>query len=235
MEDTVKHHSAHHSESFMQKYSIAIVSGVILVVFLIGLSFLNSFANKKDKSEVVFPAGVNYLGDGNQAEGEVAPTQAPNLDFDALVQSQDWVELVGRQYAYSFQYPRGLTPLFFPNDPNDSVTFQVGNIPAELNIMFVVETVSSRDRQYVGNLQGFVSNYWRFFGGLSGVQSVEPFTNDNGLKGYRAVYTTKTGEPTTAHIFLAIPDDADHVLHVANIFPSETLFDRIVNSVNYKK
>jgi len=185
---------------------------------------------------VVFPAGVNYISpDKTITAGIDKPS--PLYDYTKLAESIDWATYKGKIYAYNFEYPKVLTPLTFPNDSADSVTFKVSNTPPELNLMFLVETISSRDSSLVGKPEQFVNNYWKFYSGLKSVQTVTSFKNEKGLEGFKANYLAKSGVVTNDNYFFIIPGDSDHLLHIANIFGAEgdALFNRIVNGLSYKK
>lgn len=205
---------------------------VVLVVFLLLVGGIYYWVSKKSKGEVVFPAGINYL-----SPNTAPTTQATTLDYTKLAASSPWLTFKGKIYKFTFQYPNGMTPLSFPNDTNESVTFKISNTPPELSLMFLVETISSRDKTLVGNSEGFARNYWKFFSGLKGLNSFSDFKNEKGLQGYKVTYTTRANTVTTDNYFFIIPGDSDHLLHMADIFPAEgkVVFDRILNSLDYTK
>jgi len=217
------------TDTLMKKNSLAKMSLVVLVVFVgLVIYVFNTVKNNK-KGQVVFPAGVNYVGPGGQAETQ------PLYDYTKLLSSSDWKTYKGKTFAYSFQYPKELLPLVFANDPTDAVTFKMGTIIPEHNLMLVVETIENRDKTLVGKQEEFVRTYWKYFGGLKGLSSIKQFTNEQGLTGYKAVYATKTGSFTTERIFFVIPNDPSHMIYLANIFVpgGEVFFDRVVNSFQY--
>ncbi len=204
-----------------------------LVVFLLLVGGIYFWVSKKNGGQVVFPAGINYLA---PQTATTTQSTAPLYNYNALAASADWLTYSGKTHAFSFEYPKGLTPLTFPNDTADTVTFKVSNVPPELDLMFLVETISSRDATFTGKQEAFVRNYWKFFSGLKGLNSITPFTNEKGLVGFKANYTTKGNSVTADNYFFIIPGDADHMFHIADIFPSEgkVVFDRIVNSLTNK-
>lgn len=209
----------------------------VLVLFLVIVAGVYFYVVKKGKGQLVFPAGINYLSPQTETTPPAAGGPAPLYDFAKLAESVDWVSYDGKVFAYTFQHPKALTPLTFPNDVTDSVTFKVSNIPPELNLMLLVETISARDKTLTGKQEQFAKDYWKFFSGLSGLNTINTVTNEKGLKGYKATFTVKGGGVTNENYFFEIPGDPDHVIRIANIFGSEgeTLFKRIVNSLEFKK
>lgn len=231
MEDTEKINGD--SEETISKSSLVTVNLFILVVFLLIIGGIYFFVSKKNKGQQVFPAGINYLfPKGNEAKKPILL-----YDFAKLAESSDWVTYKGKLYSFSFQHPKELKPLTFPNDQSESVTFKISDVPPELNLMFLVETISSRDSKLVGKPEEFVKNYWKFFSGLKGLNKFEAITNEKGLKGYKASYLAQTNTVTNDNYFFTINGDTNNMLHIANIFGDEgrSLFNRIVNSLEYKK
>lgn len=220
----------------MNKSSLMVANVVILVIFLAVVGGVYFWVSSKSKNgQQIFPAGINYLSPNNNSSN--VGGAAPLYDFTKLAESADWLTYKGKVYNYSFQYPKDLKPLTFPNDQSDSVTFKISNVPPELNLMFLVESISSRDPKLIGQPEEFVKNYWKFFSGLKSLNSIEALTTDKGARGFKANYLAKNGVVTNDNYFFVITGDSDHLLHLANIFGAEgkSLFNRIVNSLDYKK
>jgi len=219
--------------SVFSRPNLILVNLAILVVFLLIVAGVYVWIVKKNKGQVVFPAGINYLSPKTQEQ----TTPKTTFDFAKMAAAADWATYKGKVFAYSFQHPKDLLPLTFPNDQSDSVTFKVSDVPPELNIMFLVETISSRDKNLVGKPEEFATSYWKFFSGLKGLNNVSKITNEKGLVGYKATYIANSGVVTSENYFFTIEGDNDHMLHIANIFPNEGkgLFNRIINSIEYKK
>jgi len=223
------------TESTFSRPNLVLANVVILVVFLLLVAGVYLWVVKKNKGQLIFPAGINYLSPTN----ETAPVgNTPLFDFKKLAESADWVTYKGKIYPYSFQHPKAMAPLVFPNDPTDAVAFKVSSLPPEQSLMFLVETISSRDKKLVGKPEQFIREYWKFFSGLKGLNKIESVTNEKGLKGYKASYQTKANIITSDNYFFIIEGDDDHLLHLANTIPvaeGEAVFNRIVNSLDYGK
>lgn len=217
------------------KNTLAILSVGILVVFLLLIGGIYFWVSKKSKGEVVFPAGINYTG--QESPNPTQPPQRPQYDYAALAAATDSVTFTSSNGQYKFAYPPGMIPLIFPGDPNDSATFDVAEVPAQFNIMALVERISNYDSKLVGRQREFVNNYWNFFGGLKGVQSIEDYTNEKGIKGWKVSYVNKSDVKTGDNYFFPIPGDNDRILHVSNVFPpeGEAVFAKILNSLELKK
>ena len=221
-------------KSIFSRPNLILVNLVILVVFLLLVAGVYVWVVKKGKGKLIFPAGINYLS----PKGDQSTTATtPMYDYAKLAESTDWATYKGKIFPFSFQHPKALAPLTFSNDQSDSVTFKLSDIPPELQLMFNVEKISARDGNLIGKQEEFVKSYWKFFSGLKGLNKIEQVTNEQGLKGYKANYTTQANTITGDSYFYVIEGDNDHLLHVANIFPveGEVVFNRLLNSLEYSK
>jgi len=231
----IKNKSEDFSEEISKK-SLVTINIIILVVFLSVIGGVYYWvSNKKSKTgQQVFPAGINYFS----PKGDNAKKPVLLYDFAKLAESSDWVTYKGKIYPYSFQHPKVLTPLSFPNDKNDAVTFKVNELPPEQSLLLTVETISNRDKSLVGKPEEFAKNYWKFFSGLKGLSKIEPTTNEKGLTGYKANYIVKGSNAVTSdNYFFVIKGNDDNLLHIGDIFPTEgkAVLNRLINSLEYKK
>ena len=226
--------TADDSDEVISKSNIITANVVILVVFLLIVGGVIYMVSKKTKGSQVFPAGINYLSPTNVEEAK------PVLlyDFAKLAESTDWLTYKGKIFSYSLQYPKTLTPLTFPNDKMDAVTFKVNQMPPEQSLLLSIETISSRDKTLVGKPEEFIRSYWKYFSGLKGLNKIEPVTNEKGLKGFKATYIIKANNSITGDsYFYMIEGNDDNLIRVADVFPVEgrAVFNRINNSLEYTK
>lgn len=218
----------------MGKKNLVAVNVVILVVFLLVIGGVYYFVSSKNKGQQVFPAGVNYLS----PKGEEAKKPVLLYDFAKLAESSDWVTYKGKLFSYSFQHPKVLTPLSFPNDKSDAVTFKVNELPPEQSLLLTVETISLRDKNLVGKQEEFVKSYWKYFSGLKGLKKIESITNEKGMKGYKANYIVKSNNAVTSdYYFFVVEGNDDILIHIGDIFPAEGkgVLNRMINSLEYLK
>lgn len=208
----------------------------ILVVFLALVAFLFFWVQRKNGGKLVFPAGINYTGAENQA-----PTPArPQYDWASLTSSTTLAKFVSPLKQYTFSHPAQLFALFFPGDPNDSMTFQLSDTSPQFSLTALVETISNyKDKMGVltGKQEEFVKNYYKAFGAMEGVNAIEPYTSPKGLKGFKVKYNYKGGNVGADNYFFIIPGSPDKILHVINIFPPEgqTIFNNILGSLELVK
>ncbi len=221
---------------FFGKYSLSFLSIGILVVFLGIVFFLYFWVSKKNNGGIVFPAGLNYTGEETTP---APPVKKPVYDYAALGAAPDseWISFKSIKSQYTFKHPNLMIPLIFPGDVNDSTTFDVADVPAQFNILVLVETISNYDPKFTGKQEEFVKNYWKFFGGLKGLQSAELFTNEKGLTGFKSVYLNKSGVSTGDNYFFIFPNDGNKIMHMSNVLPKEgeTVFLRMLNSLELAK
>lgn len=223
------------SAETLNKSNLVVGNFVVLIIFVLLIGGVYLWVSKRSKSgQQVFPAGVNYLS----PKGEAVNKPVLLYDFAKLAESADWVDYKGKLYPFTFQHPKALTPLAFPNDKSDAVTFKVNELPPEQSILFTVEKISSRDGNLIGKPKEFAESYWKFFSGLKGLNKVESITNEKGMKGYKATYIVKGNNTITGdNYFFVVEGDNDILLHFGDIFPAEgkTVLNRIINSLEYKK
>lgn len=216
------------------KKSLVVANIAILVVFLAIIGGVYYWVSKKNEGLQIFPAGINYLS----PKGSEAKKPVLLYDFAKLAESSDWVTYKGKLYPFSFQYPKALTPIAFPNKDSEAVTFKVNELPPEQNLLFIVETISGRDKNLIGKPETFVKDYWKFFSGLKSLNKIESITNEKGMKGYKANYVVKGSNTITSdYYFFMVEGNNDMLLHISDIFPKEgkAVFNRLVNSLEYQK
>lgn len=220
------------TDETLNKSSLVFGNLAILVVFVLLVGGVYLWVSNKNKNgQPVFPAGINYLS-------PQTPTAAPLYDFAKLAETTDWVTYKGKLFSYSFQYPKELKPVTYPNDKSDAVAFKVSSIPPEQSLLLTVEKISGRDKNLVGKPEEFVKNYWKYFSGLKALKNITAITNEKGLTGFKAAYVLKNSNAVTSdYYFFVIEGNDDSIIHMGNIFPGvgKTLFDRIMNSLEYTK
>lgn len=218
-------------QSTNPKSNLALASVVILVLFILIIGGVYYWVSNKTKEQVVFPAGINYLGPKQSTNLNPVPT----LNISQIGKTGQWLQTGGKIFKYKFIYPAELKITAFINDPTDKLAWVTGITPPQQSIVFNVESMSSLDKKYLGKPSEFINNFWRRFSGLSGVTGFEEVQNGKGLKGYKVIYLDKAGRQVTTNYFFPVPGDDDHILQVTNgILPAD-IFVKIVNSVEFGK
>lgn len=182
---------------------------------------------------MVLPAGTTYLGSSPTPTGWLPSlTPIPKFTADETVSFKQYF---GAVYPFSFSYPETLTLVTFAdNPPKDTIAIVWDNIPPQQNILLNIESIEDRDQSLVDKpKQEFVSTWWKYFSGLKGVASVTPFTNVNGLNGYKSVYLNFANESPNLDVFFEIPNRPDIMLHLANGSLDATIFNRIIDSLSW--
>lgn len=212
-----------------EKNSLAVASLAVLILFLLLIGGVYYWVSNKTKGTVIFPNGINYLGPSTTL------TPEPTIDLAKIGQSGQWIKISGRHFKFDIAYPAELQVTAFIDDPTDKLAWVTGIKPPQENVFASVETMSELGPTYVGQPVAFIQNYWKKFNGLSGIQSVRPITNQKGLKGFEAIFMTKTPGVTVVNYFFPVPNDNDHILQVLNGILPANIFNSIVNSVEFTK
>jgi hypothetical protein len=207
------------------KLIIAGVGGVIILGIAIFAAYRYS---QKQAGGIALPGGTTYLG----PSPTVQPTAVP-LKFTADA-TTTWNVQTGKTYPFSFSYPSTLPIVVFTNDPTDSIGIVWGNTPPQMNILANVEFIQDRDPKLVKQQKlEYVRNWYKFFSGLKGVASVQPFTNTGGMKGYKAQYVNYANTSPNLDVFFEVPNQPEIMIHMANGIIDSALFEKIIDSVKW--
>lgn len=211
------------------KLIIATVTGILL---LSGAVFASYRYSQRQSNNLILPGGVTYLGPSPSSPPSSGQAQTP-ARFTAE-SGVTWNTYSGKLYPYTFSYPASLPIVIFPGDTNDSVAIAWENIPPQANVLLNMEFIDKRDPKLTKEAKiEYVRNWYKFFPGWKDVASVTPFTNTNGLKGYRAVYINTLGASPNSDVFFEIPNRPNTLIHLANGILDPAIFDRIVDSLKW--
>ncbi|OGG21611.1 hypothetical protein A3B48_04860 [Candidatus Gottesmanbacteria bacterium RIFCSPLOWO2_01_FULL_40_10] len=215
------------NQANITKLALITVGAVLILAVAVYAAYSYSRTNQ---GGIVLPGGVTYLG--STPTPPVKPTAVP-LKFTAdstVPYKQQW----GVTHPFSFSFPETLPLVVFTNDPTDSVGIAWGDKIPQENILLNIELIADREQVMINKpKKDFVENWWRYFTGLKGVTSVAPFTNINGLKGYKAQYINASDESPNIDVFFEIPGRQDIMIHLANGILDQTIFDRIIDSIKW--
>ncbi len=213
----------------IKKLTIATLVGVIILGAVVYGAYTYS---QKKAGSLALPGGTTYLGQSNENPSSNQPPTAPlRYTADASV---SWTTFKGKLYPYSFSYPSTLPLVVFPGDSADPVGISWGNITPQLNILLSIENIEKRDPSFINRPKiDFVNNWYKYFSGLKGVSKVDSFTNVNGLKGYKAVYTNTVGATPNLDVFFEVPQNPALLIHLANGIIDPDTFTKIVDSVKW--
>lgn len=219
-------------------FSKLVIATVVGVLLLGGAVYAAYRYSQKQAGNIVLPGGVTYLGPSpNPTSASPAEKQPPTAPLRFTAASDvSWLKQSGKIYPYTFSYPSTLPLVVFPGDESDKIAIAWGNIPPQVNILINIEFIKSRDAKYLNMSKiEYVKNWYKFFSGLKGVKKVEPFTNTNGLKGYKASYIDLSDQTPNTNVFFEVPNDPNLMILLANGILDPQIFDRIVDSLSWNK
>ena len=217
-----------------------------LSLLLFSLLYLSYHLSNTNRGTIAIPAGKTYLGPADLLPdwtGLSKPTASPiPQQEESSVFTADektpWILWYGKRFPYQFSYPKTLTLSGFPNDPSDSVGISWnGKKPSENILLSVIELSKNKAFEpYIKKpKKEFVEQWWKQFTGLSGVSTITEFTNKKGLKGYKTRFINAQGQTPNLDIFFEVPKKPELVIRIANGILDETVFDTIMESVEWKK
>ena len=216
--------------------TIAAVGILLILLFAVVSAFIRG---GRRPPSVTLPGGITYLGQTPtplpSPTGNAASIPAGQFKADRAVA---WKIYTGNTYPYRFSYPVTLPIAAFPDDPSDAAAVNWGAGSLQEKVLLSVIDISQFKilSAYVKEPKiGFAQNWWREFSGLSGVATVSAFTNGKGMKGYRAIYINSAGQTPNVDIFFEVPQNPKLVIRIANGVLDPALFDKIVDSVEWKK
>lgn len=220
---------------------IAFIAGgiglVLVVLILIQYSIV-----KNREGEIVLPAGENYLGPESERRAEEAaqappPAAAESPKLFTATEGEVWVTITGNIYPYTFESPQSLTLTTFDDDPYDIYAINWGGLNPSSTVLIGVDNLNNKEenQQYIAQQKrAYVENWWRQFGGLSGVSTIEEFTNSNGMRGYRARFLDTNKNPAPlVDMFFEVPGRQDLVIHLSNGILAEDVFERIIDTIGW--
>jgi len=217
-----------------------------LSIFLTSFLYLSYHLSNTNKGTIAIPAGKTYLGPPEVLPSWTAfsqPTTSPipQREESAVFTVDEkipWKIWKGKHFPYQFSYPKTLPLTGFPNDPSDSAGISWnGKKPSENILINIIELSKNKAFEpYIKKpKKEFVENWWKQFSGLSGVSAITEFTNKKGLKGYKTRFINAQGQTPNLDIFFEVPNKPELIVRIANGILDETVFDTIVESVEWKK
>ncbi len=197
----------------MSPYKKVIAIAVAITVIGIILVLVHYQQISGRTGSIVIPAGNTYLGP--------TPTQSPTSDT--------WQTVKGNIYPYAMSVPASLTLTTFPNDPYDM--YAIAGRDPESNVLIGIDTKANPSE----TKSAYIQSWRKQFSVLTGVKSIDPFTNSKGLKGYKVKFLNAGGESPNSDIFFEVPDKPQYVIHLSNGPLDGTVFDTIVDSVGWNQ
>ena len=211
-----------------------IIAGIAFIILTGGTLLAYNHA-KGRTGTLVFPGGITYLGP--------TPTQPQSSEHRAqsnkipVATDAKWNIQKGKNFPYEFSYPSTLSLGVFPGDPFDSVTIFWGNTNPQENLLLRVEDLTKMPdmKQYINKSKKEYAQIWWKQYGWKGISDVSEFTNNKGLKGYRAKYVDSSGNIPYDNIFFVVSGRDNLVIWLTGKLLEPQVFDKIVDSVSWSR
>lgn len=197
------------------------------VLILIGATYSAYRYSQNRIGNIILPGGVTYLGPSPKDEKPVNITSStPSQKGFSADSNVSWKTQAGKKYQFSFSYPETLPLAVFQNDPDDTIAIVWEKIPAQENIFVSVENIQKTEKDK------FIKNWYTNSAQLTSLVNVQPFSNVNGLKGYKAVYKNKAGLEEI-HVFFETSQKPQLLLHFHQAILPSDIFSRLLDSVRW--
>jgi len=218
--------------------TIVVAAGITVILTIFVIVHYIRIAGRP--GTILLPNGSTYLGPNAprpEADQPLAETGTTNV-FTAAADTP-WHEVKGNIYPYVMSIPTTLT-LVAPEGSNsyDIYAISWGGYDTNSTVLIGVDDLTNNPNtsKYINQPKPrYVNAWWRQFGGLTGVASINQFTNSKGLKGYKAKYVNASGQSPNMDIFFEVPNHPEYMIHLANGILDPAVFDKIVDSVNWGK
>ncbi len=210
-------------ENKISSYNKAVVVAVTFTIVGIIVVVLQYRQIAGRVGTIVIPAGNTYLGPQN------TPTAQPTLN-------NAWHTVKGNLYPYTFSVPGNLNLTTFPHDSYDMYAL-AGDNPSS-HVLIGVDDLKKNTAEsiYINQPKTvYINAWWKQFGGLTGVASIESFTNSQGLKGYTVKFLNTANGSPNLDIFFEVAGAPQYVIHLSQGSLDPALFTKIVDSVGWEK
>jgi hypothetical protein len=194
----------------MYRNTVVLAIGISIILTILVILHYRQISTRTGR--IVIPAGNTYLG----------PIPTPTQPAAASMKT-----VQGRIYPYTFDIPGSITLTTFPDDPYDMYAI-AGPNPSS-NVLIGIDAKASPSE----TKSTYINAWWKQFSSLTGVKSIEPFTNSKGLKGYTVKFLNAAGQSPNVDIFFEIPGKPHYVIHLSNGTLDQAVFTKIVDSVGW--
>lgn len=216
--------------------SLPAIGGVFLV--LVAIVILSYQYSKPRPGAVVLPGGITYLGPSPTVQTQSSNVKTQNEQQRFMAGSDvAWTTVKSKKYGYTFSIPETLTLEPFLTDEFDAYAITWNNVAKEANVLIGVEDLSKDEKRvpYVNKTKKeYVEIFWSKQYNLTGVKTMETFTNSKGLKGYKVKFQTSGGVSPFDDVFLEVPNKPNLLFHLSHAILEPKVFDKIVESVGWK-
>lgn len=210
------------------------LAALVIIGAIVGGGYIYS---RRKSGQAVFPSGYQPPIPAEEIDcAKAKPTNADTLDFFSkcdrikLDPAAKILGLVNTELNFSFSYPDTLKLVTFPN----GMGIVYKDFPTAANLLYTVELASSRSGE-MASLTGedYVRNYWRQYQGLTGISSLDSFTNNTGNIGYKAIYVLGGAKTGNQEVFFELGEKTGNFIHFPSGILEQPLFDLIVGSFKY--
>lgn len=222
------------------------MAGVTFII-LLSIVFLAYQYSKPRIGTVVLPGGITYLGPSPTTQDQrskINNQKESQNEVDALAEQSRftaesdvaWSTVKSKKYGYTFSVPETLTLEPFLTDEFDAYAITWNNVPKEANVLIGVEDLASDEKKmaYVQkSKKEYVESFWSKQYNLTGVKTIETFTNSKRLKGYKVKFQTNEGVSPFDDVFFEVPNKPNLLFHLSHAILDPAVFEKIVDSVDW--
>lgn len=221
--------------------STRVIAGIIIAFVILGGLTYAAYLYSNRASGSVFPAGYNQAPAGKAptfanidcANADPAFKTHPNYyikcDPYRVSAETKWVTEKDPIHGVTLSVPSDLKTTKYPN----GIGFPWRTIQSATNLLISFEPSSVRSGNYKAMIgEDYPKNYWKQFGGLSGLKTITPFTNKLGVTGWQAVFFYGTETPTI-DTFFEDPKVPGDFVHFSKGVLADDVYSVVLDSFNW--
>lgn len=212
------------------------IAGAAFLI-LLGVVFLAYLYSRPRGGAIVLPGGVTYLGPSPTAKAQSSNVKTQNEQQRFTAETDEvWTTVKSTKYGYTFSVPETLTIEPFLTEEFDAYAINWNNVAPEANVLIGIENLSNDEKKAVfvqKSKKEYIESYWAKQYNLTGIKTLELFTNTKGLKGYKVKFQTADGVSPFDDVFFEVPKRPNLVIHLSNAILDPAVFEKIVESVEW--
>lgn len=219
-----------------------VILGVVIAIVILGGLTYAAYLYSNRSSGAIYPAGypqnqppakpvtiADINCDNPDPNYKSLPVYYIKCDPYKPSAATKWTVYRDPGHGVEFSIPSDLKTSTYPN----GLGFPWRTLNPQSNLLVSYEPASSRAPAFKGLTgEDYPKNYWKQFVGLTGLKSIQAYTNKGGVKGWQAIYLYGTDTPTIDTFFEDPSSPGDYV-HFSKGVLSDEVYNTLLDSFTW--